>query len=108
MTNYYLQKLTSISSSEGHIVEASFAGDGFTGKVDLRPWIQRGGVRAALADRALFEQVFVNEFGAPEWPGEIDLSPGTLRAWCEAGRVLTKEETGAWVADAHHQVATVA
>lgn len=96
--NYYLQALTRIVPLGGHRIEATFA-DGFTGRIDLLPWVQRGGLRAPLADAVRFASVVVNEFGAPEWPGEIDLSPGTLRAWCESGRVLSKSETDAWVAE---------
>jgi hypothetical protein len=96
--NYYLQQLSRIAPLDGHRVEVSFADDHFTAALDLLPWVQRGGVRAALTDPAVFAEVTVGEFGEAEWPGEIDLSPGTLRAWCEAGRVLTKEETDAWIA----------
>ncbi len=96
--NYYLQSLTRIAPLGGHRIEAVF-GDGFTGTVDLLPWVQRGGFRAPLADATQFAAVVLNEFGAPEWPNEIDLSPGTLRSWCEAGRVLSRSETDAWIAE---------
>lgn len=97
MTNYYLQKLTRIAPLTGHGIEATFH-DGFTAKLDLRPWIERGGIRAALTDPEVFDKVFVNEFGVAEWPRELDLSPGTLRAWCEGGRVLNKPDTDEWIA----------
>jgi uncharacterized protein DUF2442 len=97
-----LQRLTQIKpeeigSSTQKVVRVQFA-DGREYLLDLAPWIARGGVRAKLADQRLFRAVMVNDEGAPEWPGEIDLSPGTLRAWCEAGRVMTKEDTDAWIA----------
>ena len=94
--NYYLQKLTRITTPGAHSIEAAFD-DGYIARLDLLSWIQRGGIRAPLADTAIFSKVSVNEFGAPEWPGGIDLSPGTLRAWCEAGEVLTREQTDAWI-----------
>ena len=95
--NYYLQTLTCARPGDGFSLSIVFS-DGFAATLDLAPWIARGGIRARLADPALFTQVQINEFGVCEWPGEIDLSPGSLRAWCEAGRVLTKEETDAWIA----------
>jgi len=98
MTNYYLQKLSSAAAEAGHRLSVIFA-DGYSATIDLRPWIDRAPLRAPLLDRAVFERVVVNEFGAPEWPEEIDLSPGTLRAWCEAGRVMTKNETDNWIAE---------
>ena len=96
--NYYLQTLASARTCDGFSLAVVFS-DGFAATLDLAPWIARGGIRARLADPALFALVQVNEFGVSEWPGEIDLSPGSLRAWCEAGRVLTKEETDAWIAE---------
>jgi len=97
MTNYYLQKLTSAAAEAGHRLRVIFA-DGYNATLDLRPWLDQAPLRAPLLDARVFSRVVVNEFGAPEWPEEIDLSPGTLRAWCEAGRVMTKEETDAWIA----------
>lgn len=105
--NYYLTRLTQISTLDGQQVEATFD-DGFTAIIDLLPWIVRGGIRADLADPRIFRGVLVNDEGAPEWPGEIDLSPGTLRAWCEAGRVLSPEETNAWITQAQKKAQSVA
>jgi len=105
--NYHLQKLTRITPLGAHSIEAAFD-DGYTARLDLLPWVQRGGIRAPLADTAVFAAVSVNEFGAPEWPGEIDLSPGTLRAWCEAGRVLNREQTDAWITEHSRPAPSVA
>lgn len=107
MTNYYLQTLATAEPCGAGRLYVVFS-DGFAAQIDLQPWIARGGIRAGLADSGLFHCVTVNEFGAPEWPGEIDLSPGTLRAWCEAGRVLTKEETDAWIEQHSEPTAKVA
>lgn len=96
MPNYYLQKLTKAVPHEDYKLEVTFE-DRFTATIDLRPWIERAPLRAPLFDPAVFAAVMVNEFGVPEWPGEIDLSPGTLRAWCESGRVLSKRGTDEWI-----------
>ncbi len=96
-TNYLLEEVTSIRPLGGYRVEAIFA-DGFTGQVDLAPLIAVGGeIFQPWRDAALFREVKVNDFGAPEWPGEIDLSPGSLRAWCEAGKFLDYDETDDWI-----------
>jgi len=53
--------------------------DGTEGVVDLSALVHSpsAGVFAALADSALFNQVFV-EHGAVTWPGEIDLAPDAM------------------------------
>lgn len=53
--------------------------DGTEGLVDLSKLVVSpgAGVFAALADPALFDQVFV-EYGAVTWPGEIDLAPDAM------------------------------
>ncbi len=55
--------------------------DGTEGRVDLSALVHSpdAGVFAALADSALFNQVFV-EHGAVTWPGEIDLAPDAMYA----------------------------
>lgn len=55
--------------------------DGTEGTVDLGALVHSpdAGVFAALADPALFAQVFV-EHGAVTWPGEIDLAPDAMYA----------------------------
>jgi hypothetical protein len=53
--------------------------DGTQGVIDLAHLVHapNAGVFAALADPALFEQVFV-EHGAVTWPGGIDLAPDAM------------------------------
>jgi hypothetical protein len=51
--------------------------DGVEGEVDLSGLVGRGVFEAWLIPGA-FEAVRVNEFGAPEWPGDIDLCPDSL------------------------------
>jgi len=65
--------------------------DGTQGIVDLSKQVHapNAGVFAALADSALFEQVFV-ENGAVTWPGEIDLAPDALYAQAECLRQTRK------------------
>lgn len=49
------------------------------GDVDMADLIHsaRAGVFAALADEAIFAQVFV-EHAAVTWPGELDLAPDAM------------------------------
>jgi hypothetical protein len=96
MPNYYLQKLTAVVALDGHRLTVTFE-DGYTATIDMTWWISRTPGREALRDPAVFGAVKVNEFGAPEWPDEIDLSPGALRAWCEAGYVMSRGTTDEWI-----------
>ncbi len=50
--------------------------DGLTGQVRFEP-SHLTGVFAALKERALFTQVFVDH-GAVAWPGDIDLAPDAM------------------------------
>jgi hypothetical protein len=59
--------------------------------------LEEGPIFAPWRDVEFFARVRL-EHGVPVWSDELDLSPGSLRAWCEAGRVLSSEETDAWVA----------
>jgi hypothetical protein len=52
-----------------------------------------------LRDESFFKRVTVDH-GAPLWPDDLDLSPGSLRAWCEAGKFMDCGETHAWIE--HH------
>jgi hypothetical protein len=51
--------------------------DGVEGEVDLSALVGKG-VFAAWLEPGLFDSVRVNEFRAPEWPGDIDLCPDSL------------------------------
>ncbi len=64
--------------------------DGLEGQVAMRRLIfsPEAGAFAALADAALFEQVYL-DYGAVTWPGEIDLAPDAMRRHIEAAGVWT-------------------
>jgi hypothetical protein len=47
--------------------------------VDIKPYIERGGIFAPLAAPSLFEQVTVGEHGRfIVWPGAVDLCADAL------------------------------
>lgn len=73
-------RLTHVKALEEYILEVTFT-DGAHGFVDMRYFIhqENAGVFKALRDKNIFNQVHVY-FGAPTWPGEIDLAPDTLHA----------------------------
>jgi hypothetical protein len=57
-------------------IEVGFQ-DGAHGVVDLGDLAGRGVFRAWL-DEGVFEKVKITEFGALEWPGELDLCPDSI------------------------------
>jgi len=65
--------------------------DGFCGEIDLEPTFSPDD---AMRDPAVFARAMCNGLTV-EWPGGIDYCPDTLRAWCEAGRIVTLEENHA-------------
>jgi hypothetical protein len=95
MKNYYEERVSHIRPLDGRRVQVVFS-DGFQGDVDLAPLIDKGPLYEPLRSDESFRAVTV-EGGVPVWPGDFDLSPGTLRAWCEAGRFMDWEETDAWI-----------
>jgi hypothetical protein len=97
MNRYFVEKVTAIEPLDGLRVRVIFR-DGFTGEVDLSPLLDCGPIFAPLRDASYFRQVTVVH-GAPLWPDDLDLSPGALRAWCEAGRFMDYDETDAWIAE---------
>jgi hypothetical protein len=95
---YYLEKVTAIEPLGGYRLRVTFA-DRFTGECDLSPLLQVGGpVFEPWRDEEFFRRGWRLEYGVPEWGDDLDLSPGSLRAWCEAGRFLDWDETDAWIA----------
>ena len=69
-----------------HVVEATHTtdvtlrlvfADGATKDVDLRPYIQRGGVFAPLADPDFFSRFFV-DLNTVCWPNGADVAPERL------------------------------
>ena len=95
MNRYFTETVTAIEAFGGHRVRVTFQ-DGFTGEVDLTPLLDCGPIFEPLRDESVFRQVTVAN-GAPLWPDDLDLSPGALRAWCEAGKFMDYEETDAWI-----------
>jgi hypothetical protein len=96
MQNYLKERLREAIPLQGHRLRVTF-NDGFSGEVDLTPLLDEGPLYEPLRDPQNFCAVTISSHGVPQWPGDFDLSPGALRAWCEAGRLLSVEETDNWV-----------
>jgi hypothetical protein len=96
MQSYLAEKVQSIRALDGRRVHVVFT-DGFEAEVDLAPLLDEGPLYAPLRDEGNFRAVIVSRHGVPTWPDDFDLSPGSLRAWGEAGRLLSVEETDRWV-----------
>jgi hypothetical protein len=79
----------------GHRLRLTFT-DGYSAEIDLSPILDWGPIYEAIRNPEDFRQVTVC-YGVPEWPGDFDFSPGTLRAWCEAGRIMSLDETDKWL-----------
>ena len=69
-------RLTSVTPEAGFKLRLSYD-DGAKGVVDLSDFAGRG-VFAVWSDPAVFNEARVNESGAVEWPGEIDLCADML------------------------------
>jgi hypothetical protein len=95
MKDYFEEKVSAIRPLDGRRVRVVFH-DGFEGEVDLAPLIDKGPLYEPLWSDESFRAVTV-EGGVPIWPGDFDLSPGTLRVWCEEGRFMDWEETDQWI-----------
>lgn len=95
MKDYFEEKVNAIRPLDGRRVHVVFH-DGFEGEVDLAPLIGKGPLYEPLRADESFRAVTV-ERGVPMWPGDFDLSPGTLRVWCEVGRFMDWEETDQWI-----------
>jgi hypothetical protein len=95
MNRYFTDRITAIQAIGGRRVRVTFR-DGFAGEVDLTPLLDCGPIFEPLRDESTFKQVTVAH-GAPLWPDDLDLSPGSLRAWCEAGTFMDYDETHAWI-----------
>jgi len=95
MNNYYEEKVKAIRPLDGRRVHVIFS-DGFEGETDLGPLIGQGPLYEPLREDETFRAVVI-EHGIPIWPGDFDFSPGTLRAWCEAGRFMDWDETDRWI-----------
>ncbi|MGA3170349.1 MAG: DUF2442 domain-containing protein [Chthoniobacteraceae bacterium] len=106
MNRYFTERVTAIEAIGGRRVRVTFQ-DGWTGEVDLTPLLDCGPIFERLRDEASFNQVTVAH-GAALWPDDLDLSPGALRAWCEAGRFMDYGETDGWIAEHIRPPETVA
>jgi hypothetical protein len=70
-------KVTSVTPLEPYVVRVVFA-DGKVRDVDIEPLLT-GEVFRPLADRELFEQVRIDEYGETiEWPNGADIDPDVL------------------------------
>jgi hypothetical protein len=97
MKNYYEQQVAAVQSLGGYRLRVTFD-DGFAAEIDLSPLVGRGPIYEPLRDVEFFQRVKVSaEWGVLEWAEDLELSPGSLRAWCEAGRVMNHDETDAWI-----------
>ena len=95
MRNYLTEELRAAEPLGGHRLRLTFK-DGFSAEIDLTPILDWGPIYEAIRKPEDFRQVTVR-CGVPEWPGDFDFSPGTLRAWCEAQRIMPLPETDEWV-----------
>lgn len=91
---FLTERLTKIEPAAGYRVRVEFA-DGLTAELDLTGLLDEGPIFAPLRDPAFFAAVKLHR-GAPLWGDDLDLSPGAMRAWAEAGRLLSIEETDEW------------
>jgi hypothetical protein len=103
MNQYFGQRVTAVEPLGGYVLRVTFA-DEFVGEIDLSPLIGRGPIFEPLRDVGFFQRVKVSpEWGVLEWSDDLDLSPGALRAWCEAGKFMDYDETDKWIEE--HAVA---
>jgi hypothetical protein len=97
MNQYYGQRVTAVESLGGYRLRVTFK-DGFAGEIDLSHLINRGPIYEPLRDLEFFQRVKVSpEWGVLEWADDLELSPGALRAWCEAGKFMDHDETDTWI-----------
>ena len=97
MENYFTEQVRTAKPLGGHRLALTFT-DGFAAEIDLAPLLDWGPLYEPLRDEANFRKVTVSPHGVPEWvDDDFDLSPGTLRAWCEIGKILSLDETDKWL-----------
>ncbi|MBI4623107.1 MAG: DUF2442 domain-containing protein [Verrucomicrobia bacterium] len=73
--------------------------DGLAAELDFSAYLtgRSGPMIAPLGEERFFAQAFIDH-GVLTWPNGYDVCPDILRAWCEAGRILSREETDGRVA----------
>jgi len=97
MENYFKEEVRTAKPLGGHRLALIF-GDGFGAEIDLAPLLDWGPLYEPLRDEANFRKVTASPHGVPEWvEDDFDLSPGTLRVWCEIGKVVSLDETDKWI-----------
>ena len=88
-----LQAVIAVEPKQRYRAKITFA-DGYTAEIDLRPTL-RGPVFEPLLDERFFRQMKIG-YDTIAWPNGVDISPETLRYWCDLGRVASDEETDAY------------
>jgi hypothetical protein len=79
-----MQKIVNVRIEPGYQLHLSFD-DGASGTLDLRDWIEGGGVFEQLRDPAAFARVHIGGGGRfLEWPNEIDVCADALRERLDA------------------------
>jgi hypothetical protein len=97
MNQYYGQKVKAVTPLGDYRLEVVFA-DGYASEINLAPLVGRGPIYEPLRDVRIFQGVKVSpEWGVLEWSDDLELSPGALRAWCEAGHFMDPEQTDEWI-----------
>jgi len=97
MENYLTEKVREARPLGGQRLALTFA-DGYSAEIDLSPLLSWGPLYEPLRDEENFRKVSVDLHGVPVWvDDDLDFSPGTLRAWCEIGKILSLDETAKWV-----------
>ena len=84
-----LHVVTAVEALPDFCARIIFA-DGYCRELDLRPAL-RGPAFEALLEVEVFRQMVI-DFDTLSWPNGADISPETLRFWCERGRVTPVEE----------------
>ena len=70
--------------------------DGFSGTLDLQPYLPTTGVFAPLADPAFFSQVRINpDLGTICWETGADIDPAVLYAWISGKEIPSLTDTEA-------------
>ncbi|MDA8377383.1 MAG: DUF2442 domain-containing protein [Phycisphaerae bacterium] len=87
------KSVKSVKACERFQLEVEFM-DGLRSRVDLSARLF-GAVFEPLRDTKLFEQVYVDEFGAVCWPNGADLAPDALYETAVAGRRSPTDISGA-------------
>lgn len=79
-----MQKIVTVKPLPGHRLEVRFA-DGTDGSIDLSSRLY-GPVFEPLRDKAIFDAVEIDEYGAIFWPNGADLAPDAIYLQLKSGR----------------------